>query len=89
MSKLPTKHEGQFKKKSQKGSNGSKKSGGRAGCENSQPAKFRNLQNSAGCESSQPSKIYAVGHFSSVCGSNFLPTSVVSFEFGLDFSCLD
>ena len=42
-----------------------------------------------GCENSQPCKISAIGHFSSVYGSNFLPTSVVSFEFGLDSSCLD
>ena len=34
-------------------------------------------------------KISALNHFSSACGSNFLLTSVVSFEFGLDFSCLD
>ena len=57
--------------------------------EEEQVAKFRNLRNSAGCENSQPCKISAVSHFSSVCGSNFLPTSVVSFEFGLDSSCLD
>ena len=40
-------------------------------------ANFRNLQNSA------------VGHFSSVCGSNFLPISVMIFKFGLDSSCLN
>ena len=55
----------------------------------SQVAKFRNLQNSASCENSQPCKISAVCHFSSICGSNFLPTSVASFEFGMDSSCLD
>ena len=65
------------------------KNGGRAGCEFSQPAEFRRLRNSAGCENSQPYKISTVSHFSSVCGSNFLPTSDVSFEFGLDSSCLD
>ena len=62
------------------------KNGGRAGCEFSQVA---NLRNSVGCEKSQPCKISAVGHFSSVCGSNFLPTLVINFEFGLDSSCLD
>ena len=59
------------------------KNGGRAGCETSQPAKFCRLRKFTTC------KISAVDHFSSVCGSNFLPTSVVSFEFGLDFSFLD
>ena len=57
--------------------------------EEEQVAKFRNLQNSVGCENSQPCRISAVSHFSSVCGSNFLATSVVSFEFGLDSSFLD
>ena len=52
-------------------------------------AKFRNLQNSACCENSQLCKISAVSHFSSVCGPNFLLTSVVNFEFSLDSSCLD
>ena len=55
-----------------------------AGCENSQPCNI-----SAGCENSQPCNISAVSHFSSVYGSNFLQTSIVSFEFGLDSSCLD
>ena len=53
-----------------------------------QVAKIRNLRNSVGCENSQPCKIYAVFQFSSVCGSNFFPTSDVSFEFDLDSSCL-
>ena len=83
MSKLPTKHEGQFRKKSQKGSNGSQK------LEAEHVTNFRNLRNSTGCENSQPYKISAIGHFSSVCGSDFLPTSVVSFEFDLDSLCLD
>ena len=59
------------------------KNGGKAGCE------FHNLRNSASCKNLQPCKISAVSHFSSVCGSNFLSTSVVSFEFGLDSSYLD
>ena len=54
-----------------------------------QVAKFCNLRNSAGCENSQPCKISAMSHFSSVCGPNFLLTSVMSFEFGLDSSYLD
>ena len=54
-----------------------------------QVAKFLNLRNFASCENLQPCKIFAMSHFSSVCGSNFHLTSVMSFEFGLDSSCLD
>ena len=54
-----------------------------------QVAKICTLRNSAGCENSQPCNISAGSHFSSVCGPNFLSTSVVRFEFGLDSSFLD
>ena len=74
---------GQFQKKSYKGGQMEVK------VEAEQVSKIRNLQNSIGCENPQPCKIYAVVHFSSVLDSNFLPTSVVTFEFGLDSSCLD
>ena len=88
MYELPSIHRGSLGKSHKKLSTAGQ-TGGIAGCENSQPTKFRNLRNYAGCENSQPCKIYVVFQFSSACGSNFLPTSVMSYEFGLNSSCLD
>ena len=73
MSKLPTIHKGQFRKKSQKGGQMEVK------VEAEHVAKIPNLRNFATC------KISAVAQIPSVCGSSFLPTSDAHLRVRLGF----